>query len=98
MKINDIKDLGIQKGILSSSKNGSDILLPLIKRFLNYLAVPWADACCGDSGTATPSGGGSTIGATSYDTNADAVAALGVGIMYKSTTLINGSPIILITV
>lgn len=43
-------------------------------------------------------GGGVTIPATSYDTNADAVAALGPGKLYKSTTLINGSPIILLTV
>lgn len=44
-------------------------------------------------------GGGSvTIPATSYDNNTDAEAALGAGELYKSTTLINGSPIILITV
>lgn len=44
-------------------------------------------------------GGGSvSIPATAYATNAAAVAALGVGELYKSTTLINGSPIILITV
>lgn len=47
----------------------------------------------------TGGGGGSvTIPSTSYATNADAVAALGVGVLYKSTTLINGSPIILLTV
>lgn len=44
-----------------------------------------------------PGGGGVTIGG-SYDTNADAVAALGTGKLYKSSTLVNGSPIILITV
>lgn len=33
-----------------------------------------------------------------FETNEDAVAALGVGKLYKSTTSINGSPIILITV
>lgn len=44
-------------------------------------------------------GGGSiSIPATAYASNADAVAALGVGVLYKSTTLINDSPIILITV
>lgn len=43
-------------------------------------------------------GGGTAITETSYASNADAVAALGVGKMYKSTTLINGSPIILYTV
>jgi hypothetical protein len=44
------------------------------------------------------SGGGAvTIGGT-YDTNVEAVAALGTGKLYKSSTLINGSPIILITV
>ena len=43
-------------------------------------------------------GGSGTIPETAYDTNAEAVAALGVGQLYKSTTLINGSPIILITV
>jgi alanine dehydrogenase len=44
-----------------------------------------------------PGGGGVTIGGT-YDTNAAAVAALGAGKLYKSSTLVNGSPIILITV
>lgn len=34
----------------------------------------------------------------SFATNSEAVAAIGVGKLYKSTTLINGSPIILITV
>lgn len=43
-------------------------------------------------------GGGVTIPATAYDNNADAVAALGVGELYMSTTHINGSPIILITI
>jgi hypothetical protein len=38
------------------------------------------------------------VGLVSYASNADAVAALGVGILYKSTTLIGGSPMILITV
>lgn len=33
-----------------------------------------------------------------YDTNADAVAEIGVGKLYKSSTLINGSPIMLITI
>lgn len=42
--------------------------------------------------------GGVVIPATSYDNNTDAEAALGVGELYKSSTLINGSPIILITV
>lgn len=42
-------------------------------------------------------GGTATLPVTSYASNADAVAALGVGKLYKSTTLINGSPIILIT-
>lgn len=37
------------------------------------------------------------IPATSYASNADALAALGSGKLYKSTTLINGSPIILTT-
>lgn len=44
------------------------------------------------------SGGSVSIPATAYASNADAVAALGVGVLYKSTTLINDSPIILITV
>jgi hypothetical protein len=48
-----------------------------------------------DAGSA---GGSGEVGATSYATNAAAVAALGAGVLYKSTTLINGSPIILITV
>ncbi len=44
-------------------------------------------------------GGGSvSIPSTAYATNAAAVAALGTGVLYKSTTLINGSPIILITI
>ena len=44
-------------------------------------------------------GGGSvTIPDTSYADNATALAALGTGKLYKSTTLINGSPIILLTV
>jgi hypothetical protein len=34
----------------------------------------------------------------SYESNAEAVAAIGVGKFYMSTTLINDSPIILITV
>ena len=46
----------------------------------------------------TGGGGSVSIPATSYATNADAVIALGVGVLYKSTTLINGSPIILLTV
>lgn len=41
--------------------------------------------------------GGVEIGGT-YNTNAAAVAALGTGKLYKSSTLVNGSPIILITV
>jgi hypothetical protein len=45
------------------------------------------------------SGGGSvTIPSTAYASNTDAVTALGTGKLYKSTTLINGSPIILLTV
>lgn len=47
-------------------------------------------------------GGEVSIPATAYASNAEAVAALGVGVLYKSTTSIgpdgNGSPIILITV
>lgn len=43
-------------------------------------------------------GGGGTIPPTAYASNADAVAALGVGKLYKSTTLVNDSPIILYTV
>jgi hypothetical protein len=40
-----------------------------------------------------------TIPDTAYASNADAVAALGVGKLYKSSTLsVNGSPHILITV
>lgn len=46
---------------------------------------------------ANPSGGVS-IPATAYATNADAVLALGTGQLYKSTTSIEGSPIILLTV
>jgi hypothetical protein len=42
------------------------------------------------------SGGGVTIGGT-YDSEAEASAALGTGKLYKSSTSINGSPIILIT-
>lgn len=45
------------------------------------------------------SGGGSvSIPATAYASNSEAVAALGIGVLYKSTTLINDSPIILITI
>lgn len=40
--------------------------------------------------------GSITIGGA-YDNNTEAVAALGAGKLYKSSTLINGSPIILIT-
>lgn len=46
-------------------------------------------------------GGSVTIPDTAYASNAAAVAALGVGKLYKSTTTIgngSGSPIILITV
>jgi len=42
-------------------------------------------------------GGTVSIPETAYADNATALAALGAGKMYKSTTLINGSPIILIT-
>jgi hypothetical protein len=43
--------------------------------------------------------GGITIPATAYASNAEAVAALGVGKLYKSQSLsVNGSPYILITV
>lgn len=42
------------------------------------------------------SGSGVAIGGT-YDNDTDALAALGAGKLYKSSTLINGSPIILIT-
>lgn len=42
--------------------------------------------------------GSVSIPATAYASNADAVAALGVGVLYKSATSINGSPHILITV
>jgi hypothetical protein len=48
-----------------------------------------------DSGSGG-SGGGVTIGGT-YDDEASALAALGTGKLYKSSTLINGSPIILMT-
>ena len=47
---------------------------------------------------ANPGGGTVEISATSYANNADAVAALGVGKLYKSVTLINDSPVILLTV
>lgn len=40
--------------------------------------------------------GGVTVGGV-YDNDADALAALGAGQLYKSSTSINGSPIILIT-
>lgn len=99
MKIKNVNKFGIAHGILrEGSKNtGVDLLLPIFKRFLNYLNVPWVDTCCNDTGTAE-AGGSVYISDTMYDTNADAVTALGVGKLYKSTTLINGSPIILITV
>jgi len=49
--------------------------------------------------SAANTGGGSvTIPATSYADNATALAALGAGVLYKSTTSVEGSPIILITV
>lgn len=47
---------------------------------------------------ANAGGGSVTIPDTSYADNDTAVAALGTGVLYKSTTLINGSPIILLTV
>lgn len=47
--------------------------------------------------TATGGGSAPTGSLQSFDSNAHAVAAIGVGKMYKSTTLVNGSPIILIT-
>lgn len=50
------------------------------------------------NGNKSNTAGGVTIPATSYDNNADALAALGVGKLYRSSTLINGSPMILITV
>ncbi len=58
------------------------------------------DALYPESDEITEGGGGGsvTIPATGYDTNAEALSALGAGVLYKSTTLINGSPIILITV
>lgn len=43
-------------------------------------------------------GGGVSIPATEYADNATALAALGAGVLYKSTTYVNGSPIILITI
>ena len=44
-------------------------------------------------------GGGSvSIPATEYADNTTALAALGAGELYKSTTHVNGSPIILITI
>jgi hypothetical protein len=50
----------------------------------------------------TASGGGATVSATAYASNAEAVAALGVGKLYKSTSnwgpAGDVSPIILITV
>jgi hypothetical protein len=46
----------------------------------------------------TASGSGATIPPTAYASNADAVAALGVGKLYKSTIQINSSPYILYTV
>ncbi len=48
--------------------------------------------------TAANVGGDVTIPSTAYATNAEALAALGAGQLYKSTTSIEGSPIILITV
>lgn len=63
--------------------NGGDI-----RQIINQLA---------DYIQANPGGGG-VESETSYESNAEAVAALGVGKLYKSTTVINGSPIILLTV
>ena len=42
--------------------------------------------------------GGISIPEESFDSNTEAVEQLGLGKLYKSSTLVNGSPIILITV
>lgn len=96
MRIKNINDFGVSQGLLKEGKKGVDFLLPVFKRFLNYLEVPWNDECCGDTGTSV--GQSLSIPEENYDSNAEALAALGVGQLYKSTTLINGSPIILITI
>ncbi len=51
------------------------------------------------TGYTTSEGSGTvSIPATAYADNATALAALGAGKLYKSTTSVEGSPIILITV
>lgn len=63
-----------------------------------YVSEELDDLVADANDDASPGDGGSvTIGGT-YDTNADALAALGAGKLYKSSTLINGSPILLITI
>lgn len=59
MLIKNIKEFGISQGLLREGKKGINYLLPVFKRFLNYLGVPWTDTCCGDSGTAAPTTGSS---------------------------------------
>lgn len=60
MKIKNIKDLGLPLGLLKEGtmSKSVDLLLPIIKRYLNYLNVGWTDTCCGDSGTAGEGGAG----------------------------------------
>lgn len=47
MEIKDIKTFGVIKGIFKDSDgSGVNFLLPIFKRFFNYLKMPWIDICC----------------------------------------------------
>lgn len=65
---------------------------------ITNLPEPTADTEVATKKYVDDNAGGITISATEYDNNADALAALGVGVLYKSSSKVNGSPIILITI
>lgn len=51
MIIKNINEFGVSQSVLKENKKGVDFLLPIFKRFLNYLGVYWQDQCCNTVGT-----------------------------------------------
>ena len=47
MKIQSIQALGLSKGVLKEGR-GVDLILPILKRYNDFLHQPWTDECCED--------------------------------------------------
>lgn len=48
MIIKKIKNFGLPQGILRETKEGLDYILPIFKKFLEYLKIPYFDPCCNE--------------------------------------------------